>query len=322
MMHEYPWDVRRVPNYQSAPSVDVEDGERLDAATFQRRYVMQNRPCLIKNAASRWPALDRWADSDYLVSTVGDVEARASCTPKIEAFGLRSAIEERRACQMTNKALLPARTVRDWLPPLRTPDDEVLFVELGPGDERVRRLGADLAAGGERFPFLPDPPRPRFAYGDWGAMLYKNSYSDWHYHPGAEAIMCQVLGTKDVLLLPPTRQSWDQIVPVHQTQWKVWNVDVSKAPAYRNLRPCHVVVERGDGLFLPINWWHAVQARPREFGITVPVWWDSPFRDLRQPATRHLLWRLWRRRKPLAARELLASTYGTVAKVVRHQLPR
>ena len=41
MMHEYPWDVRRVPNYQSAPSVD------------------------------------------YLVSTVGDVEARASSVASV-----------------------------------------------------------------------------------------------------------------------------------------------------------------------------------------------------------------------------------------------
>jgi hypothetical protein len=153
-------------------------------------------------------------------------------------------------------------------------------------------------------------------------MLYKNSYSDWHFHPGADAIMCQVAGTKDTLLLPPTPRSWDQIVPVHRTQWKVYDVDVTRTPAYLDVHPYRAVVEPGDGLFIPMHWWHAVQARPREFGITVPITWDSPFRDLRQPALRHFLRRLWHGPKPTAATETLASTCGTLAAVVRHQWSR
>jgi hypothetical protein len=103
---------------------------------------------------------------------------------------------------------------------------------------------------------------------------------------------------------------------VHQAQWKVWNVNASKAPVYRDLGPCHVIVGRRGGLFLSVNWWRAVQARPREFGITVPVIWDSPCHDLRQPAARHLLRRLCCRRKPAPP------AYGTVATVVRHRLRR
>lgn len=44
---QYPLDLRRVPNYDSAPTVAVEEAGRLDARTFQRRYVLRNRPCLI-----------------------------------------------------------------------------------------------------------------------------------------------------------------------------------------------------------------------------------------------------------------------------------
>ena len=289
MTDEYPWDIRAVPNFASAPAVDVEDGQRLDARTFQDRYVLQNGPCLIKGAIAQWPAFRRWADPDYVTSKIGNVDVQASCRPRMEGFGLRTPAEDEQASRMTADARLPARTVREWLPRLRTPDADVLFIELRPADAGVRTMGDDLASAGERFPFLPHPPRPRLFYSGWALMFYKNSYSDWHFHPGAEAIMCQVLGTKDVLLLPPTQESWDQIVPIHRTQWKVYDVDVTQAPAYRDIRPYHVVVEPGDGLFLPVNWWHAVQARPREFGITVPVTWDSPFRDLRQPATRHFL---------------------------------
>jgi hypothetical protein len=314
---QYPWDLTRVPNYDSALTVDVEEAERLDAHTFRQRYVLQNRPCLVKRAVTRWPAFQKWADPDYVLSKIGDVEVRASCSPRVEGFGLRPGTQDMIASKTTRDRLLAAEKVWQLLPRLRTPDNDVLFVELRPGDTPVRCLGEDLAVAGARFSFLPDPPRPRFIYSGWAVMFYKNSYSDWHFHPGTDAMMCQVLGTKDVLLLPPTQLSWDQIVPIHTEQWKVYDVDVAKAPAYLEVRPYHIVVEPGDGLFLPVNWWHTVQARPREYGITVPVTWDSPYRDLRQPATRHFLRFLWRYQKLLATSELLASAYGTVASQVR-----
>jgi hypothetical protein len=321
MTHEYPWDVRRVPNYDSAQTVAVEDGARLDEPAFWRRYVLRNRPCLIKRAVVDWPAFARWSDPDYVRSKIGGVTVRASCAPKIEGFGLRSSAEDAQANRRTRDAQLPPHSVRELLPRLRTSDREVLFIELRPADAGVACLGDDLTIDGARFRFLPKPRRPRFLYSGWAVMFYKNSYSDWHFHPGADALMCQVLGTKDVLLLPPTQEAWDAIVPIHQSQWKVYDVEVAKAPRYLQIRPYHVVVEPGDGLFLPVNWWHAVQARPEEFGITVPVTWDSPYRDLRQPATRLFLRKLCRRRPRLGVAELLASSYGTLASGIRRQWP-
>jgi quercetin dioxygenase-like cupin family protein len=320
MTHEYPWDVRHVPNYDSAPTVAMEDAERLDAPTFWRRYVLRNRPVLVKRAVVGWPAFSRWSDPDYVISKIGDVPVRASCRPRIEGFGLRSGAEDKRASQMTRDALLPAQPVRALLPRIQTPDREVLFIELRPADKGVSVLHEDLLIGGARFRFLPAPPRPRFDYSGWAVMFYKNSYSDWHYHPGADAMMCQVHGTKDVLLLPPTKQAWDAIVPIHRSEWKVYDVDVTKAPRYLQIRPYHVIVEPGDGLFLPLNWWHAVQARPTEFGVTVPVTWDSPYRDLRQPAARLFVKRQWRRRRRLGLAELAASSYGTLASGIRQGL--
>jgi hypothetical protein len=319
MTSEYPWDVRRVPNYESAPTVAIEDAARLDEPTFWRRYVLRNRPVLVKRAVVGWPAFARWSDPAYVIGKIGDVAVRASCTPRIEGFGLRTAAEDAHASQLTREALLPAQPVRDLLPRIRTSDREVLFMELRPADKGVGALADDLMIDGVRFRFLPKPPRPRFFYSGWAAMFYKNSYSDWHYHPGADAMMCQVLGTKDTLLLPPTQEAWDAIVPIHQRQWKVYDVDVATAPRYAQIHPYHVIVEPGDGLFLPLNWWHAVQARPSEFGVTVPITWDSPYRDLRQPAARLFLRRLWHRRRRLGLAELLASSYGTLASGVRRQ---
>lgn len=313
----YPWEVRRVPNYDSARSVAVEDAARIDESTFTRRYVLRNQPCLIKGAVVDWPAFEKWRDAEYLISKIGEFEVQASCKPKIEGFGLRSRELDRQANAMTQEQLLPAEKVRFILQKLLTPDDDVLFMELRPAQEAVRCLGDDLASSSGRFPFLRAPRLPRFGYSGWAAMFYKNSYSDWHFHPGTEAVMCQVLGTKDVLLLPPTKESWDQIVPTHVHHWKVYDVDVAKAPAFCDIRPYHVVVEPGDGLYLPVNWWHAVQGRRREYGITVPVTWESPYRDLRQPATRHFVRRMWKINKSIALVASLATMYGTVRSCLR-----
>jgi hypothetical protein len=221
---------------------------------------------------------------------------------------------------MTRDRLLAAESIGRVMDRLRIPDDEVLSVELRSSDRRVRQLGEDMRLPGGRFSFLSAPPKPRFMYSGWSVMFYKNSYSDWHFHPGNDAMMCQVMGTKDVLLLPPTQESWRQIVPIHVQEWKVYGVDTTKHPAYLGVRPYRVVVEPGDGLFIPVNWWHAVQARPGEFGATVPISWDSPFRDLRQPATRHFLRVLWRYQKAAAAAVFAASACSTAMTCFRQQL--
>jgi Cupin-like domain len=318
----YPWDLTRVPNYDTAPCVMTVDVTRLDEETFRRQYVELNRPCLIKRAVTHWPAFSKWPAPEYLNRKIGDFEVQASVSPKVEAFGLRSRDLDIQARKMTLDEMLPAMKMRLVFEGLRTPDDEVLFAEVGPNSEAVRCLEEDLEAEGARFPFLPKLPHPRFMYKGWGVMFYKNSYSDWHFHPGTDAIMCQALGTKDVLLLPPTQAAWEQIVPIHVKQWNVYDVDLAKAPGYREVRPIRVTVEPGDGLFLPVNWWHAVQGRPREYGITVPITWNSSYRDLRQPATRHFVSVLWKHKKPLAAAALAAGLYSTIANRIRESAER
>lgn len=313
-----PWDLMQLPNYNSALQVDVEYADRLESRTFWRRYVARNLPCLVKGAVSQWPAFHQWADPEYLQSKVGDIEVVGHCYPRLEAFGLRSKGHDVAATQLNRDRQLGAHRVKEWLPRLRNADLEMLFIELRPACAAARILENDLGAAGGRFPFLPVPPRPRFGlYSGWAAMLYKNSYSDWHFHPATDAMMCQVVGTKDVALLPPTPLSWQQIVPVHISQGRTYDVDLAKTPAYRDLRPYHVIVEPGDGLFLPVNWWHAVQARPREFGITVPVTWDSPYRDLRQPATRHFLHVLWKSNKRRTVTVFAETVYSTLINQVR-----
>ena len=50
------------------------------------------------------------------------------------------------------------------------------------------------------FPFLKNAARPRL-YGPKRAFVFRNSYTDWHYHVTDETLMCQVKAPKETLLL-------------------------------------------------------------------------------------------------------------------------
>jgi hypothetical protein len=48
-----------------------------DSRTFERAFVARNRPCVIRNAVSHWPAIEKWS-LDYVSEKMG--ERKCMCT--------------------------------------------------------------------------------------------------------------------------------------------------------------------------------------------------------------------------------------------------
>lgn len=48
-----------------------------DSKTFEKEFVARNRPCVIRNAVSHWPAIEKWS-LDYISEKMG--EQRSTCT--------------------------------------------------------------------------------------------------------------------------------------------------------------------------------------------------------------------------------------------------
>lgn len=48
-----------------------------DNGTFERTFVARNRPCVIRNAVSHWPAIEKWS-LDYISEKMG--EHKCTCT--------------------------------------------------------------------------------------------------------------------------------------------------------------------------------------------------------------------------------------------------
>jgi hypothetical protein len=286
-------DYARIPNYERARSVPERDVGTLDARTFQRDYVLRSRPLVVRGGARHFPAVTRWRALDYLKTACGDVEVSVHDTPVTEADPLLSSPERRAVLALLRRVSSGTRQrFSEFLDAATHPADlgsELLFlysVPMGPGG-RFESLAGDVG----EFSFAPELPPVLFgAYPRRNVYFYRSSVTDHHYHAGAEALLAQILGTKEVLLLPPSERVWSYMSVVTGRGLHAFDSDLHEFPAARAVVPFRAVLEPGDVLYIPVYWWHFVSTRGNPtLGASVPTWWHSPLRmqsDTRFPAAR------------------------------------
>jgi len=285
---------RRLPTQsplypRSAPHPHVAQGSDLDPETFQS-YVRRQTPLLIKGAIRGWPAFERWS-ADYFTSMSWPEEKAIAYTEPLEHEfpGWRELTAPAASKQPVSTAEILDR--------LRGGDTVAARIGFPDDPAALEQLLTDLASF--EFPFAP--ARRRFAqpglhYASAIVYAYQGgSFTDWHFHPGFEAVMSQVRGTKEVLLLPPDREVWAALTPALDSCAHSFEIAPGAFPAYERLTPTRVRVEPGDSLYIPCWWWHVVEAVDGEFGVTVPHWWGSSSGvrfDFRLPATDYVCWHL------------------------------
>src|SRR5688572_25296316 len=289
-------DYLKIPNYEHARAIATLDARTLTSRTFQMEYVNRNQPCVVKGAALHWKACSSWQSLDYLKSRCGDVNVEVHSTPVIEADPLLSTPEKKAWLAMLRLTRNPVKMrFAEFLDQAVSEDGDIsdLFflysIPLGPGGP-LEALRQDVAA----YPFLKDMRKAIFGtYPQNNVYFYRSSLTDWHYHASAEALQTQVLGTKEVLLLPPSELVWSYMFSLQSERLHLYDAELSPFPQSRQVIPFRAVLHPGDALYIPTFWWHLVSTRGNRFlGATVPTWWRSPFHiqcDPRFPAARALM---------------------------------
>lgn len=280
------WSLSRTPNYARALAVDSIDASAISPEQFQREYVARNRPCVLRGAVTHWPAFERWQHPDYLKSKVDNVMLSARSAPTAEYVGVADQAI-RADLEAKDRAIFEHITFHDFIDRATTSAEQLVLHSIPlNGRTGLQALNADVAA----FSFVRNLAGSRM-YPSIRAFFYRHSYTDWHYHASDEALMTQVVGSKEVLLLAPDQASWDAMWPVLCQTGYGFGVDHQRFPKYAEIRPSRVIVNAGDALFIPTYWWHAVASVDNQFGITVAATFKTPLHinaDWRFPGTRRL----------------------------------
>jgi hypothetical protein len=235
-------DVARIGSHPK----DVERRDHLSREEFYDRYYAANTPVVVTDALLGWPALSRWSPS-YFKERFGDVEVEIT-------------------------------TGRDGDP---TPDanfkDHLTTARLGEFCERVTVAGATndiyLIANNrvtKRAPLEPlfDDLRAPHDYlderrdGDCVSLWFgpAGTITPLH-HDTANVLLCQVYGRKRVRMLPPSELSLTH--DLHHGVYSPIDPERPNLEAYPELRGAQmkeVELSPGEGLFIPVGYWHHVRA--------------------------------------------------------------
>jgi hypothetical protein len=280
--HSNPDYTRYVPNYQRATLILEVDDVVLTSTTFKREFVDRNRPCIVRGAARHWPAYEKWRSTEYLRNVCGDARVRIWKEPLAEGDIVGSSPKKVEWLKRYHSESASAPNARfsdflDRVADAQPMEKDLLFLynlDVGPKSP-FAALGKDIGT----YSFLPRPWRTPFnMHKHAGCFFYHQSITDWHYHVTAEALQTQILGTKEVLLLPPTNEVWAYMRTIQASELYSYSADLTAFPRARDVAPFRAVLHPGDALFIPNYWWHLVSTRGNHgLGATVPIWWDSPF---------------------------------------------
>jgi hypothetical protein len=235
------------------------DADAITAEAFDRDYVRPVRPVLITGLVRDWPATGACTPgylADY-TEAVGDVDVTYRSTPdgapspEQQSFsqGVRSLLDILRECEAS-----PDEGPELYIPGLDIPTGGSLIEDLGlPG-----LIPAGKVHGSSIF-------------------FGRNTRCVAHYHPHAQALLCQVQGVKQVWMYPPGATGRQRLFPPWSGRFFASRIDfhadggrrLAGAAAPAQLFELHP----GDALFIPLHWLHA--PRGRGWSVSVTHFWPA-----------------------------------------------
>ncbi|KAL1257557.1 hypothetical protein QQF64_010801 [Cirrhinus molitorella] len=284
-LRNFPKEARELYLNDAVPYLD----RPLSPLQFYRDWIAPNKPCIIRNAFSDWPALSKW-NPTYLREKVGSKVISVAVTPNGYADavnGNRFVMPEER--QMTFSALLDIIEGK-------VKSSGVFYVQKQCSNltEELPELTGDVQT---HIPWMSEalgkqPDAVNFWLGEESAVtsMHKDHY---------ENLYCVISGQKEFILIPPTdrpfipyelyqsatyRQKEDgkfEIVDEEDSTKVPWipldplNPDYERYPSYMLAKPVRCTVKAGEMLYLPSLWFHHVQ---QSHGcIAVNFWYDMEY---------------------------------------------
>ena len=214
----------------------------IDRETFYRDHYRANLPVKLTGLVDHWPALSRWS-LDHFAAIAADA--------MVEAQAGRETNSEYEVAKDAHRRHLRFAELIEWLRADRASNDIYLTAyNSGANGAALAALWDDLAPIG-----ILDQPARRDGFFWLGP---RGTLTPFH-HDLTNNLLVQVIGRKRVKLVP----SWEiGRMRNHLHCFSAWEDEALPAGPDDADRPPVLECEigPGDALFLPVGWWHHVEA--------------------------------------------------------------
>ena len=218
--------------------------EKLSGADFLQQHYRTNRPVIITGMLEHYPARSKWT-LDYFAEHFGERMVEVQ-------FG-RDADPQYELNSIAHKRQLK---FGDYVKLVRSSGSSNDFYMTANNDSKnhaaLQELWDDVGALPE---YLKDDPAQRgfFWFGPAGTITPL-------HHDLTNNFMAQIMGRKRVRLVAPC-----ELAKIYNhrhcfTDLDARNVDLARFPAMAGVTIHDCVLEPGEILFLPVGWWHHVEA--------------------------------------------------------------
>ncbi|KAG2224363.1 hypothetical protein INT45_006763 [Circinella minor] len=274
---------------------------------FLRNCVQPNRPAVIKNAFSHWPAYNLWTN-EYLREKMGDSIVTVATTPNGYADAVtydpvtdREYFALPHEQKMTLDRFLKIIEGKELTPHAHyiSLQNDSLHTEYSIlKDDIEEEIDWCSAALGKK------PDAVNFWMGDEKSTtsLHKDPYENCYavlrgkktfvllppseYYCLHEQLYPSAIYTpsdesngatyKLTPLDPPMKTPWIPVDPLHP--------DLERYPRFQHAKPIVVTVEKGEMLYLPALWFHQVLQHGDEGVIAINAWYDMDYRNILYPS--------------------------------------
>lgn len=229
----------------------------LSIEEFQEEYFKPEKPVVIEDLTSSWPAREKW-NFDYFREKAGDV-----VVPLYNG-------EPAKGRQSSHG---PAKKI-----PFK---EYIDILENGPTDLRMFF-----------FNLLQNCPEliEDFEYPELGVKFFKKLPVLFVGGEGSSVVMhydmdlannfhFNFVGKKRVILYPPDQSGLIYKVPYSIVSMEIINMDApdfSRYPALAKAKGFETVMNHGDALFMPSKWWHYVKYETASLSLTLRSLPKSP----------------------------------------------